>query len=653
MKKLLATTALATLAMSGHASAQSLLESLLTNADELSASITNLAQNSGTLNASINVDTSRNIAGIDAIVDTLMDSTDQAAGFGSVSTVGTNVARDFAMPDLSFLAPLEMTMGDLATTGIGAMQSGSMDVSFDASGLESRLADRTEASTTMAESIDETYGSIDAGLSFQNLAYNTADIEADINLALDDVNATLGNLATTAIGAMGSGDLAASITGQILDGENDTINGDDIDVAGAASDNLIEALLASVGDVSASISNIAENSGYLDASIDIDTSRNLGAIEDVIATLMDSDGDNTIESGEGFGSLAQVGDNIARDFAMPDMSFLDPLQLTLGDLATTGIGAMQSGSMDVSFDASGLATLASDVSSGSTTMAESITETYGAIDAGLSFQNVAFNTADIDATINLLLNDVNTTAGNLATTAIGAMGSGDLTASITGRLADTSESLNVGGDQGSQLNALLGDAEDLSAAITNLAENQGQLDADVDITTTQSLADILLVLETLGQPDGFGSYSEVAADVFARDNEFPNMAFLAPLEATIGDIATTGIGAMQSGNLTVSFDASGLMQMTSDISSGESTSASTIAQNYGGIESGLAIQNVAFNDLTTGNPWGDIDASINLALNDVNATVGNLATTAIGAMGSGDLTANLVGRLVGDTSIAN
>lgn len=634
MKKLLATTALATFAFSGHASAQSLLESLLANSDELSASITNLAQNAGVLDASINVNTSRNISGIDSIVDALMQSAGDLDGFGSTAVAGDNIARDFAVPDLSFLAPTVTNLGDLATTGIGAMQSGSMDVSFDASGLEERIVDSSEASSTDAESISETYGAIESGLSFQNVAYNTAAIAADVNLNLADTTASIGDIATTSIGAMGSGDMVASITGQIL--EDNTVN-----VPAADADNLTQALLNQLGDASVSVSNIAENSGDLDASIDIDTSRSIDGIASVLATLMDSDGDGTIDADEGFGSMAAVGADIdAYDFELPDMSFIDPLELALGDLATTGIGAMQSGSMDVTLDASGLASLASDMSAGGTTMAQTITETYGSIDAGISLQNVAYNTADIDSRIDLALVDVNATAGDLATTAIGAMGSGDLVADITGSIVDTSVATGEVTDQGTLLNALLDNSEDLSASVTNLAENQGSLNADVDIDTTQSLVDILTVVQTLGT-NGFGSYASADTDVFARDNEFPNMAFLAPLETTIGDIATTGIGAMQSGSMDVSFDASGLMSMTSDISSGETTSASTIASNYGAIESGLAFQNVAYN--TAG-----IDSSITLALNDVNATVGNLGTTAIGAMGSGDLTANLVGRLVGD-----
>lgn len=406
----------------------------------------------------------------------------------------------------------------------------------------------------------------------------------------------------------------------------------------ASAQSLLESLLNNADQLSASITNMAENSADLDASIVIETNRDLEAINNVVGAIADTNPD-------GFGSVSAVGDTVATDFELPDMSFLAPLDLTLGDLATTAIGAMQSGSMDVSFDASGLAERTADSSSSATTTAEAIEETYGDLDTGLAFQNVALNTADINAEIELLLNDVNATAGNLATTAIGAMGSGDLAASLTGSVTDIDASTVTAGSGGSQLDALLAEAGDLSAAITNLAENQGDLTASVDMTTSRDYLEILDSISSVsGGDNGLGSYSAVGEDVYARDFGFPNLAFLAPLEANLGDIATTAIGAMQSGNMTVAFDASGLQTMASDISTGESTSASMIAETYGQIDSGLAIQNVAYN---TAGDLGSIDAGINLALNDVNATVGNLATTAIGAMGSGDLTANIVGRLVG------
>ena len=409
----------------------------------------------------------------------------------------------------------------------------------------------------------------------------------------------------------------------------------------ASAQSLLDSLLNSADQLSASITNMAENSADLDASIDITTTRDLTGINAVVAGIA---GDNT----DGFGSVSVVGTTVATDFELPDMSFVDPLTLALGDLATTGIGAMQSGAMDVSFDASGIAERTTDASSSATTTAEEITETYGDLDTGIALQNVAFNTADIDAGIALLLNDVNTTAGAVATTAIGAMGSGDLTASLTGSITDIDATAVTEGTGTSQLDSLLANAGDLSASITNLAENQGDLDGSVDVTTSRNYLEILASLQavTTGTND-IGSYASAGLETYARDVSFPNLAFLAPLEANLGDIATTAIGAMQSGSVNVSFDASGLQTMTSNISTGESTTASVIAETYGQIDSGLAIQNIAYN---TAGALGSVDAGIDLALADVNATVGNLATTAIGAMGSGNLTANIVGRLVGTPS---
>ncbi len=414
----------------------------------------------------------------------------------------------------------------------------------------------------------------------------------------------------------------------------------------ASAQSLLDSLLNSADVLSAQITNMAENSANLDASINISTGRDLVGINNVVSGI-------AADNPDGFGSVSVVpntdgiGTNVATDFQLPDMSFIDPLTLALGDLATTGIGAMQSGAMDVSFDASGIAERTTDASTSATTTAEAITETYGDLDTGLALQNIAFNTADIDAGIALLLNDVNTTAGAVATTAIGAMGSGDLTASLTGSITDIDATAVTAGTGTSQLDSLLANAGDLSASITNLAENQGALDGAVDVTTFRNYAGILASFDAITSAvdaNSLGSYASVGAETYARDVSFPDLAFLAPLEANLGNIATTAIGAMQSGSINVAFDASGLQTMTSDIATGETTTASLISETYGQIDSGLAIQNVAYN---TAGVDGTVDAGINLVLADVNATVGNLGTTAIGAMGSGDLTANIVGRLVG------
>ena len=425
MKKLLASTVLATLAMSTAASAQSLLESLLANTDQLSAQISNIAENdTASLDASISIDTSRDLFGVNAVISSL--ATLNTDGFGSVSSVlGTDgvttvTATDFELPDMaSIVAPLELTLGDLATTGIGAMQSGSMDVSFDASGIVASTTNASTSATTTAEAITETYGALDTGLSFQNVAYSAADIYAEIIMQLDDVNATTGAIATTAIGAMGSGDLTASLIGSVSDIDASTYTA-------TTGTSQLDALLADAGDLSVAITNLAENGGELSANVNVNTSRDYTTI---LASL------GAVVSGTNeLGSYSSVGDTYARDFAFPDLAFLAPLETTLGDIATTGIGAMQSGSINVAFDASGLQTMTSNIATGETTTASLISETYGQIDSGLAIQNVAYNTAAVDAGIDLALADVNATVGNLATTAIGAMGSGDLTANIVGRL---------------------------------------------------------------------------------------------------------------------------------------------------------------------------------------------------------------------------
>lgn len=217
MKRLLATTAIASMAFAGGASAQSLLEDILADIDVLTLSISNIADNLADIDASIAIDTSRDYAAIDGIIGTIggFGSED---GFGSYAqTSATNFARDFEFPDLSFLAPLTSEFGDLATTAIGALQSGSMTVSFDTTSLLNDVSERTEGATTSAETMGQTFGSLDAGIALQNVSFNQADdINASITLTMADVNAKVGNVATTAIGALGSGDMVVDLVGSLV-----------------------------------------------------------------------------------------------------------------------------------------------------------------------------------------------------------------------------------------------------------------------------------------------------------------------------------------------------------------------------------------------------------------------------------------------------
>lgn len=196
--------------------------------------------------------------------------------------------------------------------------------------------------------------------------------------------------------------------------------------------------------------------------------------------------------------------------------------------------------------------------------------------------------------------------------------------------------------QASLLNNILADAADLSASLSNVAENLAAVNGSIDVTTSRSLTDMAAVIEALsnGGTIPFGSFSQVGANVFGQDLPASLLAVLNPTVASLGDLSTTAIGAMQSGSITATIDADGLVDKASSTATASTTSAMVAAETYGNIGNTLAFQNIA-------NNAGAIDGSVNLALADVNATVGKVATTAIGAMGSGSLTATISGNMEG------
>ncbi len=195
---------------------QSLLNTLLANAAALSAILTNLAQNMNAIDGSINLTVGRDLTNIGTDIAALNGS--GHASFGALSQIGSNVtARDLSTSFLNVLTPLSVSAGDQSTTAIGAMQSGAMTATLDASGVVDRVTSAATASTTAANISAEAYGGIAHTLAFQNVAANAGDVNASLQLKLADVNAILGKIGSTAIGAMGSGSLTATITGNMND----------------------------------------------------------------------------------------------------------------------------------------------------------------------------------------------------------------------------------------------------------------------------------------------------------------------------------------------------------------------------------------------------------------------------------------------------
>ena len=90
--------------------------------------------------------------------------------------------------------------------------------------------------------------------------------------------------------------------------------------------------------------------------------------------------------------------------------------------------------------------------------------------------------------------------------------------------------------------------------------------------------------------------------------------------------------------MTGAFDASGIVNKVTSTADGATTGASMLAETYGGIANTVAMQNVSVNS-------GDINGSVDLILADVDARVGSVATTAIGALQSGAMTATVEGAI--------
>ena len=192
----------------------------------------------------------------------------------------------------------------------------------------------------------------------------------------------------------------------------------------------------------------------------------------------------------------------------------------------------------------------------------------------------------------------------------------------------------------SLLDNILADAAALSASISNIAQNLNDIDGSITIDVERTIAEMAMVIDALkGMNPGFGAVSQVNAGVYASDLPASLLAVLNPLTLELGNLSTTAIGTLQSGNMTAAVDADGLLgKVSSAAGTGTVTTASMLAEQVAGITGLVAMQNLSLNS-------GVIDATVNLALNDVNTKMGAVSTTAIGALQSGSLNADIAGAM--------
>jgi hypothetical protein len=196
MKKLLATTALA-FAFAGAASAEeSVLERVLatidngTNLASVNGTFANIAENIGGT-GSLGIDGS-----ITNVVDGITAETQEAVA-GSVTAV------EWDMPTLSW--------GDMATTALGAVNTGEITLGVN------QAVDEAKTSSTGAYSavVDQLGGSADTGALVLNVASNMTEVSGAISNTMNEVNGTVGDLSTTALGAVNTGTITSGVNAAV------------------------------------------------------------------------------------------------------------------------------------------------------------------------------------------------------------------------------------------------------------------------------------------------------------------------------------------------------------------------------------------------------------------------------------------------------
>lgn len=196
MKKLLATTAVA-LAFAGAASAEeSVLERVLatidngTNLASVNGTFANIAENIGGT-GSLGIDGS-----ITNIVDGITAETQEAIA-------GTVTATEWDMPTLSW--------GDMATTALGAVNTGEITLGVNQAVDEAKTSS-TGAYSAVAEQLG---GSADTGALVLNVASNMTEVTGAISNTMNEVNGTVGDLSTTALGAVNTGTITSGVNAAV------------------------------------------------------------------------------------------------------------------------------------------------------------------------------------------------------------------------------------------------------------------------------------------------------------------------------------------------------------------------------------------------------------------------------------------------------
>lgn len=235
MKKLLAATAM-TAVMTSGAFAETILEKILQDADNLAVNMLNLSENFSEVSATTNLSLPE---GFFDFLTTSVDLEDILTATGLITAFEPAAAGAAAAAEITFADPVLIIealkndlagIGDISNTAIGALNTGRIgdfrsgvpDADLDAvitsvTGVSvdaTRIASISNAYTSSTGAFNATFA--DPGLT--NLA-NLAGNYAATTISTTNVNVaglvSLGDVSTTAIGSLNTGDIAANVTGAV------------------------------------------------------------------------------------------------------------------------------------------------------------------------------------------------------------------------------------------------------------------------------------------------------------------------------------------------------------------------------------------------------------------------------------------------------
>lgn len=164
---------------------ESLLQSLLSQAQDIQVSLANTSENLANIDGSISIDLSR-----------FEEEFDVTAGIDGVT----------------IMEPLNATIGELTTTVIGSLGDGSVISTSVLSNVEAV----NQAMTQTSDALNLQFGDASSNLGLQqvyNLSSNLGALDASVDVIMAGVNLDeLAGVATTAIGSLGTGAITANVT---------------------------------------------------------------------------------------------------------------------------------------------------------------------------------------------------------------------------------------------------------------------------------------------------------------------------------------------------------------------------------------------------------------------------------------------------------